>query len=72
MFSNDGHRHKIKEVKVGNMVYIHPDSDLISGGWAMVKEITLTDEAGFPVVVGVVYPNGRKGSADEFMITEVR
>jgi hypothetical protein len=72
MFGNKGNRHKIKEVKIGNMVYIHPDSDLISGGWAMVEKISLTDEAGVPVVVDVIYPNGRKAKADEFMITEVR
>jgi hypothetical protein len=38
----------------------------------MVKKITLTDDSGFPVVVDVIYPNGRNGTADEFMITEVR
>ena len=38
----------------------------------MIREVTLTDEAGFPVVVDVIYPNGRKAKADEFMITEVR
>jgi len=72
MFSNEGNRHKIKEVKIGNMVYIHPHSDLLSGGWAMVTEISVRDLQGCPNVVEVLYPSGRNATVDEFMITEVR
>ena len=72
MFDNEGKRHLVKEAWPGTMVYVHPHSDLSGGGWAMVKEISLKDEQGYPCVVEVVYPSGRVAPADEFMVTEVR
>jgi len=72
MFCNEDKRHLIKEVKIGNMVYIHPQSDISGGGWAMVTQVSVRDHRGYPNVVEVVYPNGRCAPADEFMITEVR
>ena len=72
MFGNNDNRHKIKEVEIGSMVYIHPYSDLSGGGWAMVTEVSVRDLQGHPNVVEVIYPSGRRGPADEFMITEVR
>ena len=72
MFDNEGNRHLIKKAWPGTLVYVHPHSDMLGGGWAMVKEISLKDEQGYPCVVEVVYPSGRVAPADEFMVTEVR
>ena len=72
MFDNKGKRHLVKEAWPGTMVYIHPHSDLGSGGWAMVTEVSVKDLQGYPNVVEVIYPYGRCATADEFMITEVR
>ena len=72
MFDNKGKRHLVKEAWPGTMVYIHPHSDLGSGGWAMVTEVSVKDHYGHPNVVEVIYPSGRNATADEFMITEVR
>ena len=72
MFDNEGKRHLVKEAWPGTMVYIHPHSDLGSGGWAMVTEVSVKDLQGYPNVVEVIYPYGRCATADEFMITEVR
>lgn len=72
MFFNEENRHLIKQVKVGNMVYVHPESDLSGGGWAMVMKVSVKDHYGHPNVVEVLYPSGRLAPADEFMITEVR
>ena len=72
MFDNKGKRHLVKEAWPGTMVYIHPHSDLGSGGWAMVTEVSVKDLQGHPNVVEVIYPSGRSATADEFMITEVR
>ena len=72
MFFNEENRHLIKEVKVGNMVYIHPHSVLSGGGWAVDMEVSVKDHYGHTNVVEVLYPSGRLASADEFMITEVR
>ena len=72
MFDNEGKRHLVKKAWPGTMVYVHPHSDMLGGGWAMVKDISLTDKDGYPCVVEVVYPSGRVAPADEFMVTEVR
>lgn len=72
MFDNKGKRHLVKEAWPGTMVYIHPHSDLGSGGWAMVTEVSVKDHYGHPNVVEVIYPSGRNATVDEFMITEVR
>ena len=72
MFDNEGKRHLVKEAWPGTMVYIHPHSDLGSGGWAMVTEVSVKDLQGYPNVVEVIYPYGRCATVDEFMITEVR
>jgi len=71
VFFNEGSRHLIKGVEVGNSVYVHPDSDMSGGGWAIVMSISLRDRDGKPDVVEVVYANGRRGPADEFMISKV-
>ena len=72
MFDNKGKRHLVKKAWRGTLVYIHPHSDLGSGGWAMVTEVSVKDHYGHPNVVEVIYPSGRNATADEFMITEVR
>lgn len=64
-------RHLIKEVEVGDLVYIDPES-CFKGGWAMVTKIRLTDEkTNLPEVVNVLYTYGSKDIADEFMITKL-